>query len=65
MQEIFRVALGKPGVSKEELDFRALFLEIKSDDRENSRIPVGHAPGLNDAFVRNEFEMPADDTSAE
>ena len=69
MQEIFRVALGESGVSKQGFGFgplfRAMFGEIKSDDRKNSRIPVGHAPGLDDAFAGNEFEMPADDTSSE
>src|SRR5579864_1604834 len=45
--------------------FRALFQEIESDDRIDARLPVGHAPSLNDTFVRNEFEMSADDAPAE
>ena len=69
MQEIFRVALGESGVSKQGFGFgplfRTMFGEIKSDDRKNSRIPVGHAPGLDDAFVRNELEMPANDAFSE
>jgi hypothetical protein len=58
IQEVFRVSLGKSGVSKHQFGSRALFREIKPNNGENSGIPVGYPPGLNDAFVRNKFEAP-------
>src|SRR5258708_20031915 len=63
IQEVFRVFLGKSGVSKHQFGARALFREIKPNNGENSGIPVGYPPGLNDAFVRNEFEMASNDAS--
>ena len=65
VQEVFCVALREAGVSKPDLCFWTLFGEIESDNLIHAGIPVGHAPGLNDAFVRNQLEMAADDAPAE
>src|SRR4029077_12645580 len=65
VQKIFCVALRESGMVEQDFGFRALLHEIEPDNRIDARLPIRHAPALDDAFVRHEFEMTTDDASAE
>jgi hypothetical protein len=55
------VSLRKADVIEYDLRAAALRFQLESDDRINPRIPMAGAPGLNDALVGKQFDVPADD----
>src|ERR1700726_4394930 len=64
-RESFRVALGKAGMVKDDFGPGALLQELESRNRVNTRSPVSHSPGLDDARVRHKFDVSPEDNAAE
>ena len=63
--EVIVFAGGEAGVIEDESGFSGAGFEFEVDDGVDAGIPVGGAPGLNDAAVGDEFDVAACDEAAE
>src|SRR5258708_5851203 len=58
-------SLGKAGVIEHDSGSVSLLFQLKPGDGVHSRLPVGHAPGLDDSLGRHQIDLPSDNVSAE
>src|SRR4029077_20271371 len=64
-REVFRVALGKAGMVKDDFGSSALLYELEFHYRIDTRIPVDHSPGLDDSRIRHKFDVSSQNDAAE
>lgn len=63
--EVVGFAIRETGVIENKLGGGALVGELEFRDGEDAGIPAAGAPGLDDAFAGDEFDLAADDVAAE
>ena len=63
--EVLAQAFGEGRVVENEFGAGTFGGELEFCDRERTGIPIGHAPGLDDALIGDEFEMASQDKTGE